>query len=63
MLVILGYILLSATREERAFFLARSPLPARIAWRLVGRRTFEADYRRVYGQPPKKAVSAGPTSR
>lgn len=63
MLVILGYILLGATEEQRAFFLAQSPLPARIAWKLLGRRKFEADYRRVYGQPSKNAVSAGPTSR
>lgn len=63
MLVILGYILLSATDEQRAFFLKQSPLPARIAWKLLGRRKFETDYRHVYGQPSKNAVNAGPTSR
>ncbi len=52
MLVILGYILLSASPPQREFFLAQSPLMARIVWKLMGRRTFEADYRRVYGHPP-----------
>jgi iron-sulfur cluster repair protein YtfE (RIC family) len=63
MLVFLGYILLSATDRQRAYFLAQSPLPARIAWKVLGRRKFEADYQRVHGHPSKNAVSAGPTSR
>lgn len=52
MLVFLGHILRSATPEQRARFLAQSPLAARIAWRLVGKRTFDADYRRIYGSAP-----------
>lgn len=63
MLVILGYILLSATPSQRDFFLAQSPLAARIAWKIMGRRKFEADYRRVHGQASKNALNAGPTSR
>lgn len=63
MLVILGYILHSATSEQRSLFFAQSPFAARVAWKLLGKRKFEADYRLVYGHPSKKAVSAGPTSR
>lgn len=63
MLVILGYILHSATPDQRTFFLAQNPLAARLAWKLLGKRKFEADYQRVYGYPSKNAVNAGPTSR
>lgn len=63
MLVVLGYILHSATPDQRSFFLAQNPLAARVAWKLLGRRKFEADFRRVYGHPSKNAVKAGPTSR
>lgn len=63
MLVFLGYLLIGTTKDERAFFLARSPLAARIAWKVMGRRRFEADYRRIYGRCSNSALSAGPTSR
>lgn len=56
MLVFLGYILHSASPEQRAYFLAQSPLAARLAWRFVGKRTFEADYRRVHGRRSSRAA-------
>ncbi len=59
MLVFLGYILHSASPEQRAFFLAQSPFAARLAWRFVGKRTFEADYRRVHGRAPTSGAAEG----
>jgi hypothetical protein len=52
LLVQLGFILLGTSAADRAAFLANLPLPARIAWRLVGRRRFRAEYQRVYGHAP-----------
>jgi hypothetical protein len=52
LLIQLGFILLGTTPADRAAFLAKLPLPARVAWRLVGRRRFAAEYRRIYGFPP-----------
>jgi hemerythrin-like domain-containing protein len=52
MLIQLGFILLGTTPADRAAFLAKLPVPARIAWRLVGRRRFAAEYRRIYGRAP-----------
>ncbi|WP_280484141.1 hypothetical protein [Nocardia farcinica] len=37
---------------ERTKFLAEMPLPARLAWRLLGRRAFGKEYREIYGQNP-----------
>ena len=51
-LVQLGFILLGTSPEDRTAFLAQLPVPARIAWRLVGRRRFAAEYRRIYGRAP-----------
>jgi hemerythrin-like domain-containing protein len=51
-LVFLGYLLAANTTERGNEFLAVMPRPARIAWKLVGRRTFVKDYRRVYGKAP-----------
>lgn len=52
LLIQLGFILLGTSAQDRAAFLAQLPLPARIAWRLVGRRQFAAEYRRIYQQAP-----------
>jgi hemerythrin-like domain-containing protein len=52
LLVQLGFILLGRTAEERGAFLANLPLPARLAWRLLGRRRFTAEYRRIHGHAP-----------
>jgi len=49
LLVQLGWILDGLTPEQRREFLARMPLPARLAWRLLGRRRFERERRRIYG--------------
>lgn len=51
-LVFLGFMLLGATAAERMKFLAEMPLPARLAWRLLGRRAFGKEYREIYGQDP-----------
>ncbi|WP_425299457.1 hypothetical protein [Nocardia farcinica] len=45
-------MLLGATAAERTKFLAEMPLPARLAWRLLGRRAFGKEYREIYGQNP-----------
>lgn len=52
LLIQLGFLLLGTSARDRAAFLAQLPLPARIAWRLVGRRQFTAEYRRIYQRPP-----------
>lgn len=49
LLIQLGWILEGVGPEERREFLARLPLPARLAWRLLGRRRFEQERRRIYG--------------
>jgi iron-sulfur cluster repair protein YtfE (RIC family) len=51
-LVQLGFLLLGTTPEQRRDFLAELPLPARIAWRLLGRRAFVTEYTRLYGRAP-----------
>lgn len=51
-LVFLGFMLLGATAAERKKFLAEMPLPARLAWRFLGRRAFGKEYREIYGQNP-----------
>jgi hemerythrin-like domain-containing protein len=43
LLVQLGYILEETSAEERQRFLAKVPLPGRIAWRLVGERKYRAE--------------------
>jgi iron-sulfur cluster repair protein YtfE (RIC family) len=49
LLIQLGWILDGLPAAERAAFLKKMPLAARIAWRLVGRRKFEQERRRAYG--------------
>ena len=49
LLVQLGWILDGLDADERHEFLAQMPLPARLAWRLLGRRKFEQERRRIYG--------------
>jgi hemerythrin-like domain-containing protein len=43
LLVQLGHILEECSPDEQARFLAKVPLPGRIAWRLVGQRKFRAE--------------------
>jgi hemerythrin-like domain-containing protein len=43
LLMLLGHILEDATAEERATFLGHAPAPARLMYRLVGRRRFERE--------------------
>jgi len=49
MLIQLGAILEGCSPREARWFLARLPLPARVAWRLVGRRAYRAERARVLG--------------
>jgi hemerythrin-like domain-containing protein len=51
-LIQLGFILLGTSERDRAAFLARLPLAARLAWRFLGKRAFGAEYRRIYGRAP-----------
>jgi hemerythrin-like domain-containing protein len=53
LLVQLGYLMLGTTAAQRRAFLGGLPLAARIAWRLIGRRTFAAEYLRIYGEAPR----------
>lgn len=52
MLVFLGFMLDANTPESGREFLAHLPAPARVAWRLLGRRAFVKEYRRIYGADP-----------
>jgi hemerythrin-like domain-containing protein len=49
LLIHLGWILDGLDPAQRKEFLANMPVPARIAWRLIGRRKFEKERRRIYG--------------
>jgi hemerythrin-like domain-containing protein len=51
-LVFLGFLLAANTAEHGREFLTAMPAAARIAWKLIGRRTFAKDYRRIYGTDP-----------
>jgi hemerythrin-like domain-containing protein len=51
-LVFLGFLLRANTPERGREFLAQLPTPARVAWKLLGRRTFTKEYRRIYGVDP-----------
>lgn len=48
LLIQLGWILDGVDAEQRREFLQGMPLPARVAWRLVGRRRFDTERRRIY---------------
>lgn len=52
LLIQLGYIMHKTTPADRAEFLSKLPLPARLAWRFVGRRRFANHYREVHGYAP-----------
>jgi hypothetical protein len=49
LLVQLGYILDGCDPAEAKEFLARMPLVARIAWRLIGRSAYARDRARITG--------------
>lgn len=51
-LVFLGFILQGLSNEQQRAFLAEMPVPARLAWRLLGRRTFVKEYRRIFQADP-----------
>ena len=51
-LVFLGFLLMANTPERGREFLGHLPAPARVAWKLLGRRTFAKEYRRIYGVDP-----------
>jgi hypothetical protein len=49
LLIQLGWILDCISPADRRTFLRSMPLPARVLWQLVGRRSFAAEKRKVYG--------------
>jgi iron-sulfur cluster repair protein YtfE (RIC family) len=49
LLIQVGWILDGLSAGDRRGFLRGMPLPARVLWRLVGRRSFAAEKRKVYG--------------
>jgi iron-sulfur cluster repair protein YtfE (RIC family) len=50
MLIHLGWILDGVPAAERAAFLRTLPLPARVAWRLLGRRRWQKERDMIYGR-------------
>jgi hemerythrin-like domain-containing protein len=48
-LIVLGYLLEGATPEERTVFLAAIPRPARLGYRLIGRRQHRTETTRLRG--------------
>ncbi|MGV9662825.1 hemerythrin domain-containing protein [Nocardia niigatensis] len=52
-LIFLGFILQGVPDTDRRKVLAELPLPARLAWRLLGRRTFAKEYREIYRADPQ----------
>ena len=50
--LVLGLALEDACAGDRARVLAGLPVPARLAWRLVGRRRYRATVVRLRGEPP-----------
>lgn len=52
LLVFLGFLLDANTPERGRAMLAKSPASARVAWALLGRRSFRREYRRIYGADP-----------
>lgn len=52
-LVFLGFMLYTATPEQRSLLMTGLPFPARILWRLVGKREFARAYTAIYGVAPQ----------
>ncbi|MET8653660.1 hemerythrin domain-containing protein [Nocardia aurea] len=52
-LVFLGFILQGVPDTIRRNLLAEIPLPARLAWRVLGRRAFDKEYREIYHADPQ----------
>ena len=50
--IIIGFLLQANTPEHGRDFLGRMPAPARLAWAVLGRRSFRKEYRRIYGVDP-----------
>ncbi len=48
-MVFLGAILEDASPQEQEYFLSNLPLPARVLWRLLGRRGYAAYVHQVRG--------------
>ncbi|MGS0687092.1 hemerythrin domain-containing protein [Nakamurella sp. GG22] len=53
-LVFLGFLLDANPPELNRAFLGRLPLPARAAWKVLGRRAFAKEYRRIYLADPAR---------
>lgn len=51
-LVFLGFLMQAASEADRGKYLTEMPLIARLAWRLLGRRTFTREYREIYRTDP-----------
>ncbi|WP_063026134.1 MULTISPECIES: hemerythrin domain-containing protein [Nocardia] len=51
-LVFLGFLMQTASEPQRRKLLAEMPPAARLAWRLLGRRSFAREYRAIYGSDP-----------
>ncbi|MFD9595846.1 hemerythrin domain-containing protein [Kitasatospora sp. NPDC059973] len=65
LMIALGAILENASASERAEFLGRLPLPARLLWRLAGQRQYRREMHRVRGalaEAPPAGAAAGPTA-
>ncbi|MFD0276387.1 hemerythrin domain-containing protein [Kitasatospora sp. NPDC127111] len=49
LMIALGAVLEDASASERAEFVGRLPLPARLVWRLAGQRQYRREMRRIRG--------------
>ncbi|WP_196223627.1 hemerythrin domain-containing protein [Nocardia seriolae] len=52
-LIFLGFLLQGVPATARRKLLAEMPFPARLAWRLLGRRAFTKEYREIYRADPQ----------
>lgn len=52
-LIFLGFLMQTASESQRRKLLAEMPPAARLAWRLLGRRSFTREYRAIYRTDPE----------
>ncbi|HEY2271263.1 MAG TPA: hemerythrin domain-containing protein [Jatrophihabitantaceae bacterium] len=60
LLIQLGWMLDGVSADDRQAFLRELPLPARIAWRLIGKRRFAREKAEIYGTAQPGGVAARP---
>ncbi|NMO01311.1 hemerythrin domain-containing protein [Gordonia sp. TBRC 11910] len=51
-LTFLGFMLYTASDSQRTLLMSQLPAPARVMWRLIGKRSFAKAYQEIYGVAP-----------